>query len=128
MKLLKRILLLIEVVYHLENKTKINEIVEEKSYEFRNLKEKINPDNLIYKYKTEGRSLKDFSVYQNLIDLFINLRGGNLNPRETLKNQIYFKSDLGEIKRENSKSKPEDQINRKCAKYFWFKRKNYYFL
>ena len=118
MKLLKRILLLIEVVYHLENKTKINEIVEEKSYEFRNLKEKINPDNLIYKYKTEGRSLKDFSVYQNLIDLFINLRDGNLNPRETLKNQIYFKSDLGEIKRENSKSKSEDQINRKCAKYF----------
>ena len=27
----------------------------------------INPDNLIYKYKTEGRSPKDFSVYQNLI-------------------------------------------------------------
>ena len=27
----------------------------------------INPDNLIYKYKTEGRSPKDFSVHQNLI-------------------------------------------------------------
>ena len=57
-----------------------NKLVEEKSYEFQNLKEKINPNNLIYKYKTEGRSSKDISDYQNLIDLFINLRDGNVNP------------------------------------------------
>ena len=46
---------------------KFNRLVEEKSYEFQNLKEKINPNNLIYKYKTVGRSLKDLS---DLIDLF----------------------------------------------------------
>ena len=33
------------------------------SSEFYNLEQKINPDNLIYKYKTKGRSPKDFSVY-----------------------------------------------------------------
>ena len=37
-----------------------------------NLKNKINPSNLIYKYKSEGRNPKDFSNYQNPIDLLIN--------------------------------------------------------
>ena len=55
------------------------------------LKEKFNPNSLVYEYKTEGRSPKDFSDYQNLIDLFIDLRNGNLNPRKVLKNQIAFK-------------------------------------
>ena len=49
-----------EIVYHLKNKNKLfNELVEEKSYEYQNSKEKINPNNLIYKYETEGRSPKD---------------------------------------------------------------------
>ena len=73
-KFLKRILILIEIVYHLKNVKKIfNELVEEKSYEFQNLKEKINPSNLIYKYKTKGRSQKNFSNYQKPIDLFISI-------------------------------------------------------
>ena len=66
---------------------------------------------MIYKYKTEGISPKDFSNYQNLINLFINLRDGNANPRKVLKNQIDFKSYLGEIKKGNPKSKSEDQIS-----------------
>ena len=63
-----------------------NELVEKKSFKFQNLKEKINPNNLIYKFKTEGISPKDFSNYQNLIDLCINLRDGNINLREVSKN------------------------------------------
>ena len=66
---------------------------------------------MIYKYKTEGRSLKDFSNYQSPIDLFINLTDSNVNPRELLKNEIEFKSDLSGIRKENSKSKPEQQIS-----------------
>ena len=66
----------------LEKQKKLfNELAEEKSFEFQNLKEKINPNNLIYRYKTEVISPKDFSDYQNPIDLFINLRDGNINPR-----------------------------------------------
>ena len=80
MNLLKRILISTEIVYHLKKKFK--KLVEEKSYEFQNLKEKVNPNNLIYKYKTEGRSPKDFSNYQNLIDLFRNLRDGNENSKK----------------------------------------------
>ena len=62
---------------------------------------------MTYKYKTEGKSPKDFRNYQNLIELFKSLRDGNVNPREVLKNQTNFKSDLGEINQENLKSKSE---------------------
>ena len=78
-----------------------NRLVEEKSYEFQNLKEKINPNNLIYKYKTQGRSPKEFIDYQNMIDLFIGFRDVNVNLQEVLKNQHEFKSDLGKIRNEN---------------------------
>ena len=54
---------------------------------------------MIYKYKIEEASLKDFSNYQNPIDLFIDLVDGNKNPREVLKDQINVKADLGEIKK-----------------------------
>ena len=66
---------------------------------------------MIYKYKTKGKSLKDFSNYQNVMYFFIHLIEGNVNPGEVLKNQINFKSDLGEIKKENPKSKSADQIS-----------------
>ena len=46
---------------------------------------------MIYKYKTDGMSKKDFSGYQNPIHLFENLRDGNINTKEVLKNQINFK-------------------------------------
>ena len=44
-------------------------------------KKKINSNNLIYKYKNEGRSPKDIRYYQNPIDFFKSLRDGNVNPR-----------------------------------------------
>ena len=74
---------------------------------FLNLEKKINSENLIYKYKTIGISPKYFSSYQNPIKLFKDLRDGNINPKEVLKDQRNFKSDLGEIKKGN----PKDQIN-----------------
>ena len=63
---------------------------------------------MIYKYKSEERSPKDFSFYQNLIDLFKYLTDRNINPKELLKNQINFKPDLGEIKNGNPKSRSEE--------------------
>ena len=76
MKLFRKILILIETVYHLKNKKKNYWTCWRKSYKFQNLKEKINPNNLLYKYNTEGRS----PIY-----LFINSRDVNINPREVLK-------------------------------------------
>ena len=77
----------------------------------------MNLNNLIYKYKTEGRSSKDFSNYQNLIDLFTNLWDGNIDPKEVLKSQINFKNQIW-AKSKNQKLK--------LKKIFWFKRKNYW--
>ena len=65
---------------------------------------------MIDKYNTEGRTPKDFSVYQNPRKLFKNLREGNINPKRLLKHQINFKSNLDKINKENKKSKSEDQI------------------
>ena len=56
-------------------------------------------ESVVQKNKTEGRSPKDFRNYQNLINLFNNLKDGNINPTEVLKNQINFKPDLGKIKK-----------------------------
>ena len=71
---------------HEEQKNMFNELIIKKSSEFYNLEIRINSDNLVYKYKTEGRSLKNVNVYQNPIDFFKNLRYGNINPKEVLKN------------------------------------------
>ena len=43
-----------------------------------------------------------------MIELFKDLRDGNINPNEVLKNLINLKSGLGETKKGNKKSKSED--------------------
>ena len=59
---------------------------------------------MIYNYKTEGRIPKHFKNNQNLIELFKYLRDDNVNPKEVLKNQINFKSDLGKKKKKKNKN------------------------
>ena len=66
---------------------------------------------MIYKYKTGVRSRKDFESYQNLRELFKNLRDSNVNSREFLKDKINFKSDLGKIRKENPDVILEEQIS-----------------
>ena len=50
-----------------------------------------------------------------------NLRDGNINPKEVLKNQINVKPDLGEIiKKRNPNLKSKDQLSViKIVKYFF---------
>ena len=81
LSLLKRTLISTDIVYQIKNKKIFNEFIRERSSEFHNLEKRIHPDNLINKYKTE-RSPKDFRNYQNPIDLFKNLRDGNVNTKE----------------------------------------------
>ena len=72
MNLLNKILTSKEIVYHLKNKKIFNELAKERSSEFKNI-EKNNSDNLIYTCKTKGINSKDFTNYQNPIQLFKNL-------------------------------------------------------
>ena len=94
-----------------EQKKIFNELITERSSEHWNLEERINSDNLIWKFKNERRSPKDFRNYQNIMDLFKNLKDGSVNPRKVSKSQNNFKSDLGEIKKGNRKSRSEYQIS-----------------
>ena len=84
-------------ISHEEQKAIFNELIRKSSSGFHNLKKRIYPNYLIYKYRIEGISAKDFSNYQNLLDLFKNLRDGNINTKEVLKNQVNFKLDSGKI-------------------------------
>ena len=99
-----------------EQKNVLNELVEKRSSEFMNLEKEINSDNLIRKYKTKGIRLKDFSNYQNVIELFKDLRDGNKNPKEVLIDQMNFKSDLDRIKigKSKIKIKRSNTCNTKC--------------
>ena len=63
-------------------------------------KDGIPVEKQIQSPNTIKQSPNNFSNYQNLIDLFINLRDGNINPREVLKDQINFKLDLSWTKKE----------------------------
>ena len=79
-----------EIEYYLKNKKIFKELIKERSSEFWNLAKRVTSDNLIYQYKTKGRSPKDFRNYQNSIELLKDLRDGNINPKQILKNQINF--------------------------------------
>ena len=83
----------------------------------------------MYEHKTKGRSPKDCSDYQHLIELFINLRDGSVSPRKMKlknENEIDLKPDLGEIKKGN-KCISVCQINasQNGQHFSWFRRKNY---
>ena len=64
---------------------------------------------IVYHFKN-----KEFSVYQNLIELFRNLRDANINPKEVLKSLVNFQSDLGEIKKKEIKIRGSNKCNTKC--------------
>ena len=53
----------------------------------------------ICRCKTEGISPKDFRNYQSPIKVFKDISDGSINLKEVLKDQINFKSDLGETKK-----------------------------
>ena len=82
-----------------EQRKIFDKLVKGRSSEFKYLEKRINPDNLIYKYKIEEMTPKGFRNSQNPIELFKDLRDGNINPKEVLKDQINFKSDLCGIKK-----------------------------
>ena len=80
---------------------------------------------MIYKFKNKEINPKDFRNCQNLIGLFKDLRDVNINPKEVLKDQMNFKSDLVELKKRKYNIRRSNECNTKCSKSFWCKRKNY---
>ena len=64
MNLLKRNLVSTEIVYNSMNKKIFNKSTEERASRFRDLRKRFCPDNLIYRYKTEGISPKDLEIME----------------------------------------------------------------
>ena len=89
---------------HEKQKEIFNGLVKERALEFSNVKDKVNPNGLVYVFKTEGNIPKDFRNYWVPLKLFGDLRDGNVNPKEALKKQARFKSDLSEIRIGGKKS------------------------
>ena len=111
---LKNILIPTERVYQLMIKNIcLIDLLKKNLANFRILKKKLI---LMYKYKTEGRSPKDFS------DRFIyNFQERWCKPKRSIRSRRSIK------RKSKIKIKRPNKCNIKCSKFFWLKRKNYYF-
>ena len=85
-------------VVHEKPKEIFNELVKERALEFSDVKDKIDPNDLVYTFKTDGNDPKDFRNYKTPLKLFEDLRDDNINLKEALKNQARLKSVLSELK------------------------------
>ena len=102
----------------LEKQKEIFKLVEERALEFFNVKDKVDPNNLVYVFKTEGNEPKHFRNYQTPLKLFEDLRVGNVSQKEVLKNQAKFKSDLSEIKIGGKKSSNQKDTIKDATNFF----------
>ena len=66
-------------VAHEKQKKNFNLLVKERALEFSHIKDKIDLNNLVYKFKTEENDPKDFRNYKTPLKLFEDLRDGNIN-------------------------------------------------
>ena len=87
MRLPKMILIKTEEVLHIKKQKEIfNGFVKKRALEFSDIKDKFDPNNLGYTFKTDGNEPKDCRNYKTPLKLFEDLRDGNINPKEALKN------------------------------------------
>ena len=75
-----------------------------------NLDEKINLDDLIYRYKGKTPD-ENFDAYDNALNLINKIKNGEIKLAEAKNDQIRFKSNLGEIKKGNNKKRSKEQKN-----------------
>ena len=93
--------------YH-ENKYKqiIEELVQERFDEIKELTVEVNHNGLIYYFKG-NTARKTFDDSNNGIELFRKIKSGEIKLEEAKKLQNVFKSNLNKISRERNKSKEQ---------------------
>ena len=75
------------------------------------LDEKVNCDDLIYRYK--GKTSDEiFNTYDNALDLISKIKNDEIKLAETKNDQIIFKSSLGKMKKGNNKKKKRKKFKR----------------
>ena len=85
-----------------------NKLVNERLEEIAKLGKKINPDELIYRYKGSTADEK-FNEFDNAFSLLDKLRDGKIDLADAKNDQAKFRSNLSEIKEENKKNRSKDQ-------------------
>ena len=90
---------------HEKQKELFNRLVKERALVFSDIKHKIDPNNLVYIFKTDGNEQKDFGNYQ-------------MQLKEILKNQARLKSNLSEIKTGGKKSPNQKNTIKNITNFF----------
>ena len=83
-----------------------NELVDERVKKITDLDERVNNDDLIYRYKGNTPDL-NLDEFDNALALIDKIRDGKISLTDVKKNQEKFKSYLGELKKGNNKEKTE---------------------
>ena len=94
-----------------------NKLVDERLDEITELDEKVNTDNLIYKYKGHTADLK-FNKCDNSHILIDKTKKGEINLDDTKNNQIKSKWELDKIKKANKKNKSREQKNKHSLQHW----------
>ena len=100
-----------------------NSLVKERALEFSDIKAKTDPNDLVYILKTGGNEPKDFGNYQMPFKLFEDLRDGYINPKEVLKTQVRFQSDLSEVKTGGKKSPNQKNTIQSKTTFFYLQER-----
>ena len=89
-----------------------NELADKRLNEISELDKKVNPDDLIYRYKG-NTSNEEFNMYDNALDLIDKIKNGKIKLAEAKNNQINFRSSLSKIKKvvKNQKHKKAHYTN-----------------
>ena len=87
-----------------------NKVADEKLNKITALDEKVNLNNLVYRYKGKKPDEK-FDEYHNALDLIDKIRNGKTKLLDVKNNQIIFKSHFDKMKKRNKKIKSKVQKN-----------------
>ena len=93
-----------------KQKEQFNELADERLKKITELDEKVNYDNLIYKYKSSTADIK-FDKFDNTFSLLNKIRDVKISLNGAKNDQENFKGDFGEIKRRNKQNISKEQKN-----------------
>ena len=99
--------MILKILHLSQTKKEIfNELVDERLKKITDSDEKVNSDDLIYRYKGNTADVK-FDEFNNALNIINKIQNGEIELVDVKKNQEKFKSDLGKIKKGSKKSKEQ---------------------
>ena len=87
-----------------KQKEMFNKLSDERIEEITGLNKKVNPDNLIYRYKGPAADVK-FGEFDNALNLLKKIKEGEISLAIAKNDQTGLRSNLGEINNNNNNNK-----------------------